>query len=624
MILTINGTVAAIKKGSTFEYVAENRDFTEADGYTLEIELPLKDCQQNLAIFGHINRHDAPLNTNTFNATLQDVNLMKQGTVIITEITEVAVKVQFLEGKSQQNNDIELSKIYINELELGTNTYIAPDEGYNPEEWNHNKSSWPAENCLKDITDGQEFQALPWINNYSGNTQNAIDYSGTKPVWKDNYGALSWQIYLRSLTERIFKAIGFSYELEPWNHGRDEYLLMCNTVPGAWESKNIADALPHWTIEEYLEQLEMLLQCEFNINYATKRITMVSQFDERQNAGTYTIDNVVNQFSSKTESNAGLTNSRLVTYKYASQDNDMWKWQDCQWLIDKAINEGKVTTYSTMSAMFDAIPQYELVTYSGTYGIPEPSADLVHSDWEKRVIYVSERKTYFGVKKIFQEYITKEENNSTSSPGQYYTRYKYYVGLRIIPLNAFTPYTTSSEAEEKELKIVPAWIDDVATSKISQALNPMYLFLDCGELDEEPSNIIQDMLNNGENEGQKQEIFDKIYVAYWDARMVDVETKLLGCLVPETQVVNVTLDQKEFRGMYNGLILKDRYSSQRKDFDIEVGYTYEFQWLGKEIPNPRAIFYIHGKRYLCEKITATFGENGMSELLKGTFYRLKN
>ena len=28
------------------------------------------------------------------------------------------------------------------------------------------------------------------------------------------------------------------------------------------------------------------------------------------------------------------------------------------------------------------------------------------------------------------------------------------------------------------------------------------------------------------------------------------------------------------------------------------------------------------KKYICEKITATFKENGMSQLLKGTFYRV--
>ncbi len=35
MILTINGKQAALKKGSSIEYVSENRIFTDADDYSL-------------------------------------------------------------------------------------------------------------------------------------------------------------------------------------------------------------------------------------------------------------------------------------------------------------------------------------------------------------------------------------------------------------------------------------------------------------------------------------------------------------------------------------------------------------------------------------------------------------
>ena len=41
MILTINGKQATLKKGSSIEYVSENRIFTDADDYSMEIELPL-------------------------------------------------------------------------------------------------------------------------------------------------------------------------------------------------------------------------------------------------------------------------------------------------------------------------------------------------------------------------------------------------------------------------------------------------------------------------------------------------------------------------------------------------------------------------------------------------------
>ena len=58
MVLTINGKQTALKKGSSIEYVSENRIFTDADDYSMEIEPPLADCPQNLDIFGMITRKD--------------------------------------------------------------------------------------------------------------------------------------------------------------------------------------------------------------------------------------------------------------------------------------------------------------------------------------------------------------------------------------------------------------------------------------------------------------------------------------------------------------------------------------------------------------------------------------
>ena len=38
--LIIDRKTAALKKGSSIEYVSENRAFTDADDYSMEIELP--------------------------------------------------------------------------------------------------------------------------------------------------------------------------------------------------------------------------------------------------------------------------------------------------------------------------------------------------------------------------------------------------------------------------------------------------------------------------------------------------------------------------------------------------------------------------------------------------------
>ena len=43
MHIYVNNKMAALKKGTSFEYVSENRLFSGSDGYTLTITFPLRD-----------------------------------------------------------------------------------------------------------------------------------------------------------------------------------------------------------------------------------------------------------------------------------------------------------------------------------------------------------------------------------------------------------------------------------------------------------------------------------------------------------------------------------------------------------------------------------------------------
>ena len=41
MVITIDGEIAVLKKGTSFEYVTENREFSDADDYTMTVTFPL-------------------------------------------------------------------------------------------------------------------------------------------------------------------------------------------------------------------------------------------------------------------------------------------------------------------------------------------------------------------------------------------------------------------------------------------------------------------------------------------------------------------------------------------------------------------------------------------------------
>ena len=57
-------------------------------------------------------------------------------------------------------------------------------------------------------------------------------------------------------------------------------------------------------------------------------------------------------------------------------------------------------------------------------------------------------------------------------------------------------------------------------------------------------------------------------------------------------------------------------------YKIDTKRKYTFKFLADTLPSPRAIFHIRGKRYVCEKLTATFSREGMSQLVKGDFWQV--
>ena len=163
MQIYVNNRLAALKQGTSFEYVSENRMFSGSDGYTLTITFPLKDCPENLAIFGHINRADVAAQKVIFDCEIRDRGFYKFGSITITEISEAEVKTQFLEGRSEQNFDKTFDKVYINELDLGTPPTTSTSQITPSNAWH------PASNSDRCV-------ALPWVNDYSGNIQNLAEY----------------------------------------------------------------------------------------------------------------------------------------------------------------------------------------------------------------------------------------------------------------------------------------------------------------------------------------------------------------------------------------------------------------------------------------------------------------
>lgn len=602
MQIIVDGNTAAIKEDSSFDFISENRLFSGSDSYTLTMTFPLRECPENIRIFGHIYRSEVPVSRYRFDCEIRDKGFIRFGTLTIIECTEAELKGQFLEGRSEQNFDDTFDKIYINELSLGTPSEdtassITPEAAWNP------------------ATNGYESVALPWVSADSGTAHNFADYDAATQTysWSEGVTYLSWQPYLLYITKKICEAVGYEHHFEPWEEDAElSKILICNTLPDAWDLPDYARALPHWSVDEYFEKLELFLNGEFNVDHREKSISFSFSKDVLEATPPVCLDTVVDEHTATIKvdgDDCDYLETRNIAYKDAG--HQMWKFYSCDWFVDSNIPVSYpdiITLLNSNGGLF--------VWDGGNH----------RGSNHNKLLYVENIDQYFIIRSVSREFVE-------SRPAPLGDIYSYRCILQ--PVNEFGERKSSvdEDADTDEIEFVPACID------YTEDKYGLCLFLNFSSYSEESASSVysndlslksakeradafqkpgvQQMLEAGEK-GEKSEYYSTIYIAYYSGFNPD------GYLAhPFVSNIVLDYDNHNVGKLPFNLRLNDRSNPKRTAFhNIDQTRKVTFKFLSDDIPDPRALFYIRGRKYICEKITATFSGSGMSQLLKGEFFPL--
>lgn len=289
MQLTINNQIAEIKKGTTIKLTRVNPYFADQGDYTLEVQLPLRGCPTNLAIFGPRN-HPAttqyPHIGEQYTMQLIAPPLQLEGTATVTSITETEVKVQLKAGvkASPLNNDTT----YIDELPLGNawdgfgsvqnaghvyssgtdvRTQIIIFSSYMFSTFQRTTTHvWQAAYGTYGQTDAI---CLPIYSSTDDIIANPMDMITTSPSLGNGIGSINDITlapcpYLLDITARIFKCLGFTPR--DWKQYTENPLTRGIYIANTRQTLQRAAMLPHWTVKEYLNELQNLLGCVFTFN----------------------------------------------------------------------------------------------------------------------------------------------------------------------------------------------------------------------------------------------------------------------------------------------------------------------------------------------------------------------
>ena len=590
MIILVNKKRAVLKKGTSFDFISENRFFTGADSYTLSITFPIKGCAENIAIFGHIYRKDFDFDTELLECEIHDQGFHKYGSVSIVSVSEAEVKTQFLEGRSASNYYSSLDDIYINELSMPSL---------------HDNAHWEASFYLRTYAEQKSegeylgYVCPPWVNNTSGNIQNKMGAYGSYYYYMGGDASYDPPIvgfpFLIEVIRQVLTRSGYQCDLSAIEDSFWSNLIVCQAFPRVWNMPYMNQILPHWTVSEFLEQLEYFLNGTFEIEDNTKNIKFAFNSGAIANMDVVPIEKVIDSHSVEIAKEEDVKDSYVEQKNIAYRDceHHMWKFYSCNWATSR-IPLHVYDNYASMKSQLNS-----LLDCAGPMNA-----------WQYRYIhYCREEDTYFVLK-----------CDHTETVGNVIHHY-----MHIQPVNVFRPriWNANDNAEVVELGIVPACIDFTDNEHGSM------LFVECGTLgdDEEDAedrdeNQTQavNTLAIGEKE-KKEEYFDKIHVGFWDGTYMKYHPQMPHPYVDRHEVKP---DNTYTENLYSmRLAGKEMPTTRESHFWVDQQRKFTFSFLSDTVPDVRSIFLIHGKKYLAEKITATFSaETGMSQLMKMVCYQV--
>ncbi|MBQ8542899.1 MAG: hypothetical protein IJ436_08465 [Bacteroidaceae bacterium] len=352
--LYLNGKRAVVDEGQALKLVRENTYFTKSGTYTYNISLPI--CPENIAIFGMLSRKDINKSEVAYNARLVVKNRdVVNGTATVTNISEDEIKVQLLGGNSELNFYNKNENRYIDELPLGTWYDVAGVTSSDltmrsmaeriRSQFNSDVSSVGIEAAYKNLCNKiwnentkeapVDWVALPCVNENFDVTCNNF---GIK-TYTDNNGNskrcpainnldkvyLSAQPYLVQMIERVFNNLGYPVQE---NCLRNNEFFMHLVIVTANNRSAIARALPHWTVAQFIEEIENLFGVVFLINESTKKTLIKSRGDYFKDNIEY-IDNILDEYSvsMETDETTDIANANVgyaeVTDVYDRIDDDI-------------------------------------------------------------------------------------------------------------------------------------------------------------------------------------------------------------------------------------------------------------------------------------------------------------
>lgn len=568
--LFIDGQEVVLSENFELELITENPYFTRNGEYTYDIDIDLRDAH-NRSIYQNINRSDVTKGIKNRKATLMSGALeIISGMEVVLSIENYTAKIQIVAGNSQLNyegGDTNIRSMLLDGISMSSQEAVNTLFGNFPEY----KVVYPP---IVNYTESNGDMSI--LNN----VQVGEDISFT------DVENISPQYYLLYVVENLITKLGFTKGV---NELEDDPVWSRLFIVNPYKDSILQELLPDWTINEFIEQIELFLDCIISIDKVNGRFNIISLNKYFENQDIVCLDNVIDDSVEKT---FDVDTNYAFAYKYVSYDLPSDKYYNYLKLKDGVRENCSIVSSPKWD---DFQTQYEQY-YSGPY--------ILHSD-------------DYGLDYVVTDYSVSGETKK---------------GLIIV--DRFKDAGDLDSRDKSSFQIVPAEIEKISIYSVTGG---RYLIGPAvKKLKTDPgSNAINDLINSSE---VKSDIPDKLYVGiyygiqkalnrgpnefpgeYWDKmpmgsndRYFIQEPTTLGGNQAILTLPDYTITLDGDNGLFN------RIYKNKREIDTSVEYT--FQFLTNTVYKLDRIFVIRNKRYYCKEIRYKITPKGMDKIAEGVFY----
>ena len=630
IIAYINGKVAYPATSSSVKIKLDNPFIKDGEEKSMEIVFPM-DLPENRLAFGPLNRLDTAFeNADIDNCALLVDNIeVIRGTGTITSVSESEVKLQILSGKNYLNYLASFADMYIDQIDYGQ-VELRHRELLNGYRFSRNASGTINSEMTQQGYVGApgKYVFLPihdesndyWCNSiaflYSDGVGGQLVQSGYVMV------RAAVQPNLMFILRGVLGALGYTlgecfFDIAPWNQ---------IYVASARVSLSIRGALPHWTAYKFLDEVRKLFNAVFVFDEKTKTVDIVA-FDQVGTFGSVKIDPVEEFTASYDEEGLEYLGSSNLEYELSSCDRPI---DVVPPEVRKAFDVAEYSSISEVYTAFNGMTSREKLT----------------------TIFHCPQGWFFGC---------SDRNDS----GEIITIYLEECGW-------LSPLIRREDASSVQLNIVPVAMkyDEVKlyyAGSHSVWGNPMFV---AGEMtadalmahtncDNQPTDewfgsrsikeseyvTVEDVLVNGESTPARESDESTLEVFFVGGRKsaCNIKTKTriddsmaipssltsmdyaiaftvyrYACYYTTVPQVSMALNQipgEQCIGQYHndGIQIKRNINGNNE-------VCFRFLWPGK--PDPKKIYLIRNRRYICSRIEMDVQDGRISELKTGYFYEM--